>query len=420
MTTQKYDKRIIPLIDQTQITQSKVEKLDIQNYCNFSNQKWKINFVGFVVQRESIIVSFPKNYFEESDLLNISQVELVEHVDILIEYFSIETRDLDSLYGGSNPVNSFPIQAYLYICNYYFAHGLYVDSIKHEVKGYGGAINWNKTIKKSNKYISDGNIIFDPFILNEHNKQSNFITESMKHVLKDGYLNFGRLFKVGVPFSEESSVVDNLDVDAIIKLLRNELQGVFKDNQKVLILSLIEYFEWHATKETRMIFITNNFDQAWENLVENILNNHLIELLQLEGSIEEINDVELSRINFKSQVNQKVKRSYSNSNLGKFNVYYDHLGANENTVVLMDSKYYFEKSGLDYKQFAYNYFLLENSYFNKKKIIINGLVLPTTKESYSKIMLDWRQSPNKFHRNVYIIEFYCNVKTALKLYITEY
>ncbi|WZU00782.1 LlaJI family restriction endonuclease [Erysipelothrix sp. D19-032] len=153
----------------------------------------KPNFVGFIIKKNEIIVSFPKKYgVLDSSILDVKLLAK-------LMFKSVSKNIYDSNVEGAQ--NNFPIIAYLNVCEYYIQNGLYIKKIKEYFYGYNGRINWDRTIRSSSNIIVDDTLILFPFVVEGKNSVEVLITECMKEVLSLGFERFGSIFEVGVPFA---------------------------------------------------------------------------------------------------------------------------------------------------------------------------------------------------------------------------
>lgn len=170
--------------DGNELNKSDIEYWNLSDYIRQNQNKITADFVGFIIKKDEVLLSFPKKY--DYTILNDG-----EKIDILKKIINIIVKDERSKgsYNLSNK-DEFPYKAYFDIAMHYKKYGLHFNEYKEEKIGYAGNINWNKIFKKSEKYISDGNIVFIPFVINKKFTISNFIGECMEYVLTDVYLNY--------------------------------------------------------------------------------------------------------------------------------------------------------------------------------------------------------------------------------------
>ena len=151
--------------------------------------------------------------------------------------------------------DEYPLRAYIQIMNYYKRFGLYKSSEKITHQGYNGRINWNKTIHKANKILQDNNVLFYPFILNKVRDKDVFLSECMDFVLNDAVkykLFIDRILTYKGKFSKK--IFSNFEF--VCRQLIQMKANYFKDEEKKLIDSLIEYFRWKSRLTDNMRLLT--------------------------------------------------------------------------------------------------------------------------------------------------------------------
>ncbi|MGQ7327204.1 hypothetical protein ACTGUP_08955 [Streptococcus suis] len=384
-----------------------------------------ISFVGIVLNHSDVIISVPKHFYLKNDLENnissLTKNQILSDTQFLIE---IIVKG-ESSYKGSEEKN-FPIDSYLKIQNYYKKFGLYSKQNKTEYTGDFGKINWKKTIQKSSKIIQKNGIVFYPFQLEKKIHVNNFISECMEYVLGFTYEHFSPFLNFITPYryQHRNPIFNNY------KYCKNELQRIkakyFKDIEKSLIDSLINFFAWLSKREEQLTIATQNFELYWEALVDIWLNKNFNSV----SSSGKIN----SGVNFGGSFSFKNellkvedKHLLKIQNRVGFSLQFDHYRLDEKQVLLFDSKYTKEDQmpGFNYKQAFYYYFL--NTMF-PDKTIINGLILPTasvythsihidreTKVIYDTSGFNFWVVDTRFIDGLKIIEHKINLRDAIEL-----
>ena len=164
--------------DGDKINKADVENWGIKDYCNRYNDKITINFVGFVLKYKRILYSFPKNYYIDKESEDIKT--LMKNV-IKILLLTRSSGD----YKNDDKNEGFPLEAYQFVLSYYKKHGLYTTEEESFRNGFEGKINWKKTIKESEKILTENGIIFLPFVLYEKKDTIIFISKCMDYLLND-------------------------------------------------------------------------------------------------------------------------------------------------------------------------------------------------------------------------------------------
>jgi len=376
------------------------------------NNQLSLNFVGIIIKNDRLLILFPKHFpLQKNALLEDSQllIQVLRKIK--------KSRGL----GEIEEVNTFPLESYLYVCEFFRKFGLYMEQERIIKPGYNGKINWKHTISKSNKVLNNGNIIFIPFMLNKKIDHSVLITTCMEEVLAHGYKNFGRFFNMGVKYSINRNYFSDYQVKSVIKQLKLLKTQHFKDSTLKLIQSLIRYFKWVTSSGVEVHFLTSNFDNVWEEMIHHYLNNHFKGMNISTKPHQIIFDSSNSQAyNFIHKQKTSVKQDATKGRT--YLVEYDHIAYDEvnNYIYLMDAKYYEDINGLNYKQFVYSHLILEEQtrYFtqsnneNNKKNLVNGLILPTEKSYFSKIHIN-RESLD----GIYITEHYLNIREVMMDFI---
>ena len=386
-----------------------INRLNLERYFISIDGKWSPDFVGFILTEEETIISFPKHYYSNNNDIKDEDIRLLSKL-------MIKARPLEGLNNEDGLYNNFPLYSYLYICNYYNRYGLYNRSTKKKQRDYKGRIDWRSTIRKSNKIISETNLIFMPFIIEKSITLEVLLTECMIYVLDEGFNRFGKFFGVGVNISRKTNNPIFGNKRLIIKQLSLLKSEYFKDSERLLIDHLIQYFKWSNSNKDKTILITKNFEGYWELLVQSFMNRNLYNI-KVTGEL--IFKKNFNNYNFRKETEIiESKEVIKSGKTRNFNVEYDHLYITlDNVAYLFDSKYYKEIKNLDYKQIAYNYILKSSEiYINRE--VVNGLILPTEKEYHHRVHVDTRDREGLLE-DLFIIEHYLNVKEVIKSFIAK-
>ena len=195
--------------DGQSISDDFIKEWDIKSYCDVYNNKSTISFVGIVIKKHEILYSLPKHYDIDNNVFRT--------MDKILKLIELNRNSLGSFDNGLK--EEFPIKAYLRVANYFKIYGLYTSKILKIINGYGGNIDWQRTIKKSNNIVTNSGVIFFPFKIKKKYNINVFLSECMEYVLEDA----GR-YKDFIPNiisykkSYKSRLFDNLDF--VIKNLK--------------------------------------------------------------------------------------------------------------------------------------------------------------------------------------------------------
>lgn len=387
---------IISISDGDVADQKVVNEFNIGTLC--SNGKY--DFVGFINQNNKMLISCPKHFLYRDP----TDIKLI--VRCIIKSF----RKTDK---GSNAMIdcNIPLKPYLHVLDYYYKYGIYKQITSHYITGYGGNVDWSRTIRRSQKIISGENLLFMPFELKKVKSERNFISECMTYVINDGYDQFGKYVGIGTRIDTEGYAFNFKNVEATIRQLKGEEGSHFKDIELQLIRALIAYFSWEGSMTEQSYFVTQAFDLSWENMVHNYLNSNFAGYDFQNETIVFENEC---RKHFFKKEKSSIETEDKNNH--KFFIEFDHITRPDEhgRVFLFDSKYYTRISEVNYKQVAYHYFLSNgaNGVKIKPDDIVNGLILPTEKKYKSRVHIDRRDIDG-----VYIQEHYINIRDVMEKYI---
>lgn len=378
-----------------------VNSWDISDYCDQYNGSLTISFVGAVIKNEKILFSFPKHYKVEGN--DHDQVSCMKQILYILSKVKSSYGSFDKGIKGE-----FPIKAYLGILMHYKKYGLYLSNEQYYESGYAGNIDWNRTVNNSNKIIQKKGIVFFPFTIKKNRGKRVFVSECMNYVLADAS-RYKKFINTIMPYEyiNKSNIFKNL------RYVLNELKKIrnlyFKDIEKRLINNLIEYIEWKSTTRENVSLITLKFENYWESMINEYLNDRFcgIEEDQILWGENKQNKFSKPEMEYVESVE---KRSQCRSR-SPYKIQYDHIFVDNdnNKIILFDSKYFnAEVNQLNYKQLFYHYNLKQKY---PEFLIYNGLLLPTEKNYYTKLHVDRTDLDG-----VKIIEHYINLNSVLEYY----
>lgn len=394
--------------DGDNLTESFCGEWDIYPYCDRYNERLNCSFVGMVIKEDNILLSFPKHYNVENA---ISRGEKLQLLKAMKDILHIIERDRQ-LYGvePGQLSDTIPVDAYYYILRYYLEFGLYHRQIRDTSKGYKGHINWHKTINTIRPLLSDENFVYSPFIVNCEYDESIFITECMDYVLYDFYKSFQSLLDDIHPYKRKfyNPIFD--EYNFCISKLQTLVGRLFKDHERLLLNSLIRYFQWKSNHSKSSKFLTLYFEWFWERMVNSYLSSHL----QIMGHDYKITkESQSSNLKIIKPDNIDIEENKTRGR-GRFSIQFDHYlniitNRRRQLILLFDSKYFSnDVNSFNYKQ-AFYYYYLRGKY--KNAIIKNALVIPTSGERKTIVHVD-RQHID----GLYIREEYINLKDVIDYY----
>ncbi|HGI4203457.1 TPA: LlaJI family restriction endonuclease, partial [Streptococcus agalactiae] len=285
---------------------------------------------------------------------------------------------------------------------------LYLSNEQYYENGYAGNIDWNRTVNKSNKIIQKKGVIFFPFTIKRTRDKSVFISECMNYVLSDAS-RYKKIINTIMPYEyiNKNNIFNNL------RYVLNELKKIrnlyFKDIEKRLINNLIEYIEWKSTTRDNIRLITLKFENYWEIMINEYLNDGFCgieedQIIWGENKQNKFSKPEMEYV-------ESVEKRLQHRGRSPYKIQYDHIFIDDDNhkIVLFDSKYFnAEVDQLNYKQLFYHYNLKQKY---PEFLIYNGLLLPTEKNYYTKIHVDRTDLDG-----VKIVEHYINLNSVLEHY----
>lgn len=320
--------------------------------------------VGFVYKENKILVIFPKHYYEKSDIdsFNRTNVNLGNDIkllyDVIKKYGENERTNASarSYLGAMDGYSAdYPFKPFYEVYDYFQKYGIYKEKETKIVKGTSGKVSWKDTIRKSNKIISDGNLIFVPFYVRKKNFNEVFLTECMAFIIDytiDFFNAFLSMKKTGVKY--QFDLLNNIDY--VLMQLKTSKSTMFKDSQKQLVQSMIDFFEQYRGKAKggKVHVKIRYFDAIWQAMVNQHLNRHFSGISALDNSVIFDMTRTSSSIAF-------AEETYSvDASHHSYKIRVDHIAQSGNELYIFDSKYFQKLDDLNYKQFSYGELLREH------------------------------------------------------------
>ena len=341
------------------------------------------DFVGFIFHDNCILTVFPKHYLQESTLntLNATHTEIHRDIKLLfdvIQHYQEKEKSNASAkaYIGSlaGYDSDYPFKAFFEVYSYFQKYGLYKETENKVVAGTRGKIAWKSTIAKSSKIISEGNLIFSPFYVYKKNYNSVFLTECMAFIIDhtiEAFHDFISMQKTGIKTNFD--FIRNIDY--VLAQLRVNLNIAFKDVNRKLILSMIEFFEQYGCRSSGGDYHIEirYFDMIWQKMMQSYLNKHFIGIDMVTGYANFDTNATKGIVEFENRRFGDIDDSSH-----KFYIDVDHLAFDNGYLYLFDSKYYSNVDNLNYKQLAYIEIL--RYHYHGMKEMYNILFLPGNKK----------------------------------------
>ena len=383
-------------------------------------RKKVFDFVGFITSSNETLAVFPKHYFlpEEIDMLNRNPSLDTYNADLLFKVISTYIREdtlrtvkAEKYIGDQKEYESdYPFSAFFEVYDYYKKYGLYYEEETTVTPRQKGKISWKDTIRRSNILISGGNIIFSPLYSKTKNRKSDFISECMIFVINHTLQTFPFFLSMKSITGKSSKFDFIANKEYVLKQLYKFQNYAFKDIHKKLISSLIRFFEeLQQKKHGGDVYVKITFfDKIWERMIEKYLNDFFV------GIDNECGGIVFNESQISSAVHFSEKTFVIDDSHNGFKIRPDHYGRADGKQYIFDSKYYYELSELNYKQFAYDVLLQS---LNNEDETYNVLILPGEPHCSSHLMLK-PEFQNSSMRNHRIVEQYINIKKVMEHYVS--
>ncbi|WP_077212408.1 LlaJI family restriction endonuclease [Bacillus dakarensis] len=382
-----------------------------------NNEGDYFNFVGFIFTEDEALVSFPKHFFSEKDIINKSSLNIDKYLNLLFRLIQkCMTNNNKRLVQVNQEINkSYPFEPFYKIYEYYQRYGLFTQ--EREIKKFGqyGKILWKDTFNKSPIVINHGNILFMPPVIQKRVTDYVFISKCMAYVINSTIDKFHFLFnlpRVNLEYRD----INFTNSDRIIGSLKNVKQFLFKDIHLQLIEDLIAYFNNENRGSKHIEIKIYSFHLIWEEMVRNYLNKYFLEI-----------DDENEELIFESTGDQKhnlLKREFELDRRRKikglktYKIEPDFYFEERDKKYIFDAKYFTEINKLDYKQISY-YFLLKNYENDLKLKIYNGLILPTSEPNMKKVHFNLDKEFSEAEEEFKIVEYYLNMQKLMQIYLNN-
>lgn len=387
----------------------KLDAFQINDLLRSTNGTTTINFVGVVVSKNNILISFPKHFEHKTLSLDEKQEYAKSIALLLVKGSSAVSSNKKEVHKRSE----FPMDSYLTVVNYFKKYGIYNKKIKVENKMNHGRPNWKKTIRKSTKIIQGNGVVFLP-VISERNKNSMvFLSDCMQFILSNTYEQYSNVLNFLMPYKKFPSDSIFKNFKSCVQKLKSVKNQYFKDAEKKLILAMIDYFEWLSLRNGTLAITTTEFHLYWESMIHVLLNKTFSgfegDKLKLSG------EASYNFVKQSEQIETKENKEYSDTR--GFSIEFDHIciKTEKNEIALFDSKYMKSITELNYKQAFYYYFLREKY---PQATIHNGLVAPTHGLSYDRVHIDRTcidgiTKESGYSDGLKIMEYYLNLKKVI-------
>ena len=347
-------------------------------------------FVGIECINGRVRVSFPLGYRFYGD----NDEDIRKDISLLIRTLTNNTEKRDSKYTRVNNVFDEveePIQSYIFIIQNYLSKGLYKEKEVTYIQNNSGKINWDRTIKRQQPAISNGNIYYLDLITKKNQiKNDELITQIHKYCVQVSFEKLWWLYLSYNPIKEKIELNDRL----FRRVLNEKINSTFNDDSKLLFEHMLAIIERKSNNNDSIDYKygTNSFEHVWEKMIDKTFG-----------------------IKNKNIFFPKTSWYINGKQHNQTSLKPDTIMVNENNLYVLDAKYYKygetknvnSLPGTDsiskqivYGEYAHN--KVKNKYKNKINEVFNAFILPHDKTKYGKERFeycgyatgDWKEGRN--------------------------
>lgn len=237
----------------------------IRSKCNICTNKESDSFVGISCENGDIKLFLPLG-FPISD----NDKQLQSDILLLLRTLSVTTTKHDSTLADSSisaDDHAFPVQAYLFLIADYYNRGYYKERDASLQVAHRGKIDWNRTIKTINPYVSDDEALYLKFVVRKNQKRENeLITRIHEYCVYDSFVKMGWLFTAATP--PKPSIQFNKRL--FKSIVHSKLSHTFNDQNKKLFSNMLAVIEQMCDADAPLSykFGTNRFEYVWEKMID--------------------------------------------------------------------------------------------------------------------------------------------------------
>ena len=233
-------------------------------------------YIGITIYNGKPQVIFPRGY-NLSDDKNKQRKDILLLIKVFDKYLKrrsskLYEQNLKDFFEGEGSI--FPFINALWLIRDYENNGLYNESIHNYRVDKKGVINWSKTIRTQNPYISNNRLVYLDFIVKEkRNDLNNVILLIQKYIIEKCLDNIGWLYP-NVNIEKGNKLPYNYNT--CINILKKELRLINIDNIKQLIINMIEFLKYAGKEKSHQKlkeYKTKYFMNIWEDMLSEVLGN---------------------------------------------------------------------------------------------------------------------------------------------------
>lgn len=257
---------------------SENRKLDLYSICTHKVVKEDSDFVGirYDSEKKQFYIDFPLGYknkdlpennenltTEDEKLL---RTDILNLINILHKYGSNNQTQKAKEYSKKEN-NILPIFAYFYVIRDFLKNGYYKPKEIIYKKNASGKKNWNKTIKKIQPIVSNGNVVYLDFITrNNAIKENEILTKIHKYCVYEAFENIGCLLTSYLPPNPHIK----LNKKQFTIALKEKIAKTFNDKEKLLFQNMLDIINFDSKEHNGNSFFygTYEFHYVWEKLVD--------------------------------------------------------------------------------------------------------------------------------------------------------
>ena len=233
-------------------------------------------YIGITICDGKPQIVFPRGYNLSLDKRN-QRKDIILLIKVFDKYIKRKKekgyiQELKEILG--NEGDEFPFESALWMIKNYENNGLYKECVYNYNIDKKGKINWSRTIKKQNPYISNNKLVYLDFVVKEkRNNLNNMIILAQKYIIEKCIENIGWLYP-NIYIERGNKLPCN--IDACINILRKELRLTNIDSKKELISHIIEFLKYASNNKSNKKlkeYKTKYFMNIWEDMLNEVLGN---------------------------------------------------------------------------------------------------------------------------------------------------